>query len=630
MGKVTVLKAGETRSVNGRIVKGPAGIVDNFLWRETSITGLGANESGPQISISASDSFEKETDMKFDAFVKACGLEASALDDGQRNLLMAAYNAKFPDGEKTTDVKASAGTGGDGNAELLAALGTNVDGVLAPILARIETKARESAAQLEASAKAYEDRVAAARASELKAAQQKVAIAKVFGTGYQDLQAQAMEKGWDEERMMTEKKLRDFETAPPKVDIFAHSGMNAEGAPETPQVLSASLAISGGVTPAQLEASGMDQNVINAAESSQWRGLGYHALVRMAMAASGIPIPHHITPTEYGRLAGEIQARYEFAKASGQLAASTGYTVMNLASITDDAINRSVHARYNVFQSVIPRVASQVSARDFRPLNHYRLMGGGFLKKLADSGELEHLTISDAKFSMEVESQGAMLAVGRKYIVNDDLGIIRQFGEILGFKGAQTLERDFHLMLLNTSFWRTVAGSNGEPINYITGAASAFSYSALQTSYNLWANMQDREGNPLNVGPVVLLVQSGSMALTAKDINKSEKVMTRADNETTDRTNANVFQGMLNNVVETQWLNHSSMGALKTATGWFQFSDPNVQPMFAVGYLDNQRVPKVETAPGSFNTMGQQMRVIFDYGMGQVDDIGCVYNKGAN
>ena len=70
------------------------------------------------------------------------------------------------------------------------------------------------------------------------------------------------------------------------------------------------------------------------------------------------------------------------------------------------------------------------------------------------------------------------------------------------------------------------------------------------------------------------------------------------------------------------------MGPLKTATGWFQLSDPNVQPMFAVSYLNNQRIPMVETAPGSFNTLGQQMRVIFDYGMGQIDDIGAVFNKG--
>ncbi len=41
MGKVTLLKAGQTRTVNGRIVTGPRFIADNFLWRETTATGWG-------------------------------------------------------------------------------------------------------------------------------------------------------------------------------------------------------------------------------------------------------------------------------------------------------------------------------------------------------------------------------------------------------------------------------------------------------------------------------------------------------------------------------------------------------------------------------------------------------------
>jgi hypothetical protein len=619
-GRLTLLKAGATRTVNGRTVTGPRYIADDFLWRETTATGLGANESGPQISISASDSFSGDSDMKFDAFVKACGRDLASLNDAERGLLQAAYDAKFPDGAITASEGSGEGITGSG------------DVVASSVLKGIEQKASETISKfnndLKAAADQFEARMNEMRQRELQAAEQRAAIVEVFGNGYPELQASAIKDGWSKETMVLHKKLADYEKAPPSFDIFSRSGGNAEGAPASHEVLACALAISGGVKTNEIEASGYDQKVINEAESARWRGIGYHGLIRMALQASGEPVPHHISPVEYGRIAGELQQKWEFLKASGQLQASGAFSVMNLASITDDAINRAVHARYNAFQSVIPRIAAQQSSRDFRPRNNYRVMGGGFLQKLSESGELAHLRISDAKFTTEIDTQGAMLAVSRKYMVNDDLSIIGQFGEILGFKGAQTLERDFHIMLLTMLFWRTTVGANKEPINYIEGVNSAFGYDALKVSYDLWANMQDREGNPLNVGPVVLLVQSGSMALNARDINKSEKVMTRSDNTTKDRTEANVFQGTLNNVVETQWLNHASMGPLKTNTGWFQFSSPDVQPMFAVSYLDNQRVPKVETAPGSFNTLGQQMRVIFDYGMGQIDDIGAVFNKG--
>ena len=116
----------------------------------------------------------------------------------------------------------------------------------------------------------------------------------------------------------------------------------------------------------------------------------------------------------------------------------------------------------------------------------------------------------------------------------------------------------------------------------------------------------------------------------AKDVSpETNPRMSRRSDQTTDQGDVNIFYGMLNNVVPTQWLNHQSMGSLKTSTGWFEFSDPNVQPMFGVVYLNDRRVPIVETAPAAFNQLGQQMRVIFDYGMGQVDDVGGVFNKGS-
>lgn len=626
MGSLTLLKAGQSRLVNGRNVRGPKFIADNFLWRETTVTGLGANESGPQLTILASYPVEEDS-MEFDKFVTACGLKLGDLSEDQKTVLMAAHAAKYPD----SALEASATVDDDDadDSEIVASSGSIAAMELAAsaVTARLEKKARAFSKQMEDSAAAYEARVAASQALELKAATQRANIAEVFGSGYDDLKAQAIAASWDKDMMTVQKKLRDYEKSPPKIELFASYAGDGTG-PELDMVLAASIARSGGVSADELVASGMNQAVINEAESKKWRGMGYHGLIRVAMQAAGKPIPVHMTPSDYGRVAGEIQAQYEYLKNSGQLEASAGFTVMNLSSITDDAMNRSIHARYNAFASIIPQVANVGEARDFRPVYSYRVSAGGFLKSLADSGELTHLKISDARFSTEVDTKGAMMTVGHKYIVNDDLGIIKQMGDALGYKGAQTLERDFHIVLLTAAYWRTATGSAGEPINNLTGAGSVFGYAGMKASHNLWANMQDREGNPINVGPTTVLVQAGSMGLDARDLNKSEKKRTRND-QTTDQGDANVFQGMLNNVVETQWLNHSSMGALRSSMAWFQFAAPAVQPMFGVLFLNGQRIPRVETAPGNFNTLGQQMRVIYEYGIGQEDDIGGVKNDGA-
>lgn len=362
----------------------------------------------------------------------------------------------------------------------------------------------------------------------------------------------------------------------------------------------------------ELEASGVDQGLIDASTNREYRGATFHSLYDAWCAARNMTT---------NRTATEKADGFIRAAAGGEMMAAAGFSTLNLGSIMDDAVNKVVRVKFLSIPSVIPAVCKQIDTPDFKPIHNYQITSGTFLQKVTESGELAHARISEGASSYSVDDSGAYLSIPRKYVVNDDMKIIAALGDLLGLRGRQSLERDFHLMVLN-------AGWSAK--NQITGVGSAFGYAAMKLAHQKWAD-QESDGAPIAVGPSVLLVQSGSMELDAKDLNKSEKVMVRSDN-TVDRTEGNVFRGMLNNVVGTPWLRHKTMGAKASSTAWLTLSDPTVHSMFEVAYLGGPdgegRVPRVETAQMPFTSLGLQMRVLFSYGMAQTDDVGGVLATG--
>ncbi|GAB5444935.1 MAG: hypothetical protein Fues2KO_52840 [Fuerstiella sp.] len=388
------------------------------------------------------------------------------------------------------------------------------------------------------------------------------------------------------------------------------------------------------VTPELLEDSfGVDADVIDAAMGRDYRGVGFHGIIRAAAGEAGIPVPHHIAPSEYPRLAQEIQNWHDFNRAGRELRASQGWSTTNLAAINENVLNRSIHGRFEKQQSIVPVVAQERPARDFRPHKAYRMYGQGFFKKLKATGEIEHLKFGDTSFENAVDTEAIMTTLPRQAIVNDDLGIFDAMGLAIADTGFDTRERDICYALLDSSLWRTSTGANGEPINALAaGASSAFGVSALEALDDVLVNQKDRDGKPIRAtGDKVLLTQSGAMARQARVIHTSEGLMDHSSGPkaSTDSPSANPLRGEYETRAHTQWLSHSEMGARASSTAFFLFANPEIQPFIQVLYLNDRRTPHVETQSTAFNSLGQQMRSYWDYGIAQIDDVGAAYSPGA-
>lgn len=408
----------------------------------------------------------------------------------------------------------------------------------------------------------------------------------------------------------------------PQGEIFAAAMSLASGS-VSPQILEDDFAVS--------------EDVISEAMSAEYRGIGFHGMIRAAAREARIPLGDHIADSEYPRLAQQIQDRYDHRVAGGQISASQGWSAMNLASINENVMNRAIHSRFEKHTSIIPHIAQEAPSRDFRPHRTYRMYGHGFFKKLKATGEIEHLQFSDTGFSNEVDTTAGMVTIPRKAIANDDVGIFDQLSVGLADTGFDTRERDFCYLLLDPSLWRTSAATapdgNGQlPVNALgVGASSAFGIEALEALDDVLSNQRDRANKPIRTGgEKVLLTQAGAMARRAKDINQSSVLMdlasgTKAGQKT---EKANPFYGDLDKRVSTQWLDHEEMGSRQSSTAWFLFADPMVQPFLQVLYLGDRRTPHVESERAAFNVLGQQMRSYWDYGMAQIDDIGGGYSPG--
>ncbi|MEQ9407747.1 MAG: hypothetical protein RIK87_08460 [Fuerstiella sp.] len=617
-GRLTFLKAGAKRQLNGRTIEGPRFIADDFVWRETSVTGLGADQEGPELQIAASDG--EGTMNEFEKWLQKHGLDKDSLSADELQAAETTFEA----------IQASAELDSD-DVEDLAAADNQPAAAASPATASTQSTS-ETLDLDEIRATARQEALAEFRAGYVEARRHSALIDRVFGDDpcYDELRASAMEHDWDENRMQNERKLYDYEHNMPRVR--ARSG-GARSGPNEAEIMAAAMSLAqGNISAQQLEEDfDVSQDVLNEAHATNYRGIGFHGIIRAAAVEAGIPLAHHIAPQEYPRLAEQIQHRYQFLLASGQIQASQGWSTLNLAAINENVMNRSIHGRFMRQESIIPRIAQQRPARDFRPHKAYRLYGEGFFQKLKATGEIQHLKFADTGFENEVDTTAGMVTIPRKAIANDDLNIFQQVGDGLADTAFDTRERDFCIVILDPALWRTATGAEGEPINALAaGASSVFGIAALEALTDVLKKQKDRGGKPIRKGGSrILLTQTGAMERQARVIHTSENLMDWASGtkSSKDSPKRNSMYGELENRVASDWLEHDSVTNHSSAA-FFLFSDPEVQPFIQVLYLDNRQTPYVETEQAAFNVLGQQMRSYWDYGMAQIDDVGAAYSPG--
>ncbi|HAN97145.1 MAG TPA: hypothetical protein DCQ98_06800 [Planctomycetaceae bacterium] len=603
---------GQSVTVNGRSFTGPIIVARGATIYETSILPIGA-DSTTSVSIaaaSAADSTEKGKSMTFEEWVKSLGLVLAQLKDEQRNELQAAYDAKQlaanaqPGGQQQSQQQMPRGNvaaGASGNGTVgAAANGQTIAAGASHATQQVQAGANGQATSTDN----VLDQIAAAHelAGQIRATADQYQVEQIEFNGRQvNLVATALRERWNLDRVRFEciqaQMARHSHQAAPAIHVVGRAGNVDRG-----QVLEACLARQFSVIGSEELEAGYSEQVLEASDGREFRGFSLQQLLDSVIRAAGRHYSGSRKSNEFVEAA---------AIASDQLVAS-GVTSMSLSNIFENVLNKVLLTAYMRVGTVWQQICGNRPLSDFKPHGMYRLNDAGGFQQVTHDGQLKHITLTDAKSSVQANTYGAILGVTRQDIINDDLGALDQRATILGRMGARSVEEKvFELLLANTgNFFHT------DNANLIT---PALTFAGLSTGVATFGKMVDAGGSPILVPPSILLT-GVTLAETADSLYQDKEFGVGTSAKAQERIN-NTHKGRYKPVsspyIDNTAIRNAAGEALsgQSSTAWFLLADPQDMPVIVVGFVNGRSVPYVESSDSVFSKLGFETRAYLDFGV---------------
>ena len=448
----------------------------------------------------------------------------------------------------------------------------------------------EAAAQTDGAGKdagpAVADSAADIRAAALAETNRIAAIRKVCAGRHADIEAKAIEEGWD----AGQTELEVLRAERPKAPAAHIRDSNVDT-----DVLAAAVCLSGGMKP---DESRFDPKVLEAAGRRFRTGIGLQELIMEAAWANG------------------YQGRSFRSDMEGALQAA--FSTFRLPGILSNVANKFLLAGFESVEDTWKRIAATRSVRDFKAVTSYRLTGAFEYEEVGPTGELKHGAVDEETFTNQAKTYGRMFSITRTDLINDDLGALTALPRRIGRGGALKLNKVFWTAFLNNAAFFTTARGN-----YKAGADTALSVDGLTDAELLFLEQKDADGNPLALVARVMLVPPALLVRGTQLMNSTElRDNTASSKYVTNNPHAGKFS-----VVHSAYLSNASISGY-SAKAWYLLADPDDLPVVEVAFLNGQQTPTVERADADFNVLGIQFRGYFDFGVALQDYRAGVKMKG--
>ncbi len=245
----------------------------------------------------------------------------------------------------------------------------------------------------------------------------------------------------------------------------------------------------------------------------------------------------------------------------------------------------TLKAAYGEERQTWQPLARQENLPDFREMSLIEVGGQILPEELKEGGEYKSGTIKETKGSWSLTEYGKKLLVGRRLIINDNLGYITRAIQLLG-RGVATFEANQMWGLLTTGNLGATCMMDGKAIfhadhnNTGTGVIGETSISEARQKMR---NQKGFDGTtPLYVEPRYILLP------TALETAFDKFNTTITPNQT---SNVNIFSGALQKIVEPRL-------DTKSLTQFYIVGDyPGVDKL-VYGYLDGEGGPSIESVSG--------------------------------
>ena len=391
-------------------------------------------------------------------------------------------------------------------------------------------------------------------------------------------------------------------------------------------VIEASLLMSGGVTDREIEKLGYDQRTIDQAVSRENRGMGLQSLFHACIAAAGMHYPGG--RCDNGLIETAFEASNQLRRRGIQAGSLGTFSSVNLPGILSNVANKSLLNAYQRIESAAMQISYIATANDFKEMSHYQFEMDGTLQVVDDGQDIPHVSLKETEYKNRIHTRGALVALTRQMIVNDDLEAFLRIPQEFGRKAAQTLEYvAFSTLLENlATLFKTANGNK---------MTKKLSIAGLDEASKIFGEQKDKNGGFTLIQPAMVLVPP-ALGATAKTLYTSSTV-----NETTtagkpspvDNPWAGSFKPVVSPFLGSAFSFKTGTGTSeKTYTGsdpsWLLLADPLDLAVLEIAFLNGQRNPIIESGEMDFNKLGMAWRCYFDFGVGLLDPRAGVYSDG--
>jgi hypothetical protein len=392
------------------------------------------------------------------------------------------------------------------------------------------------------------------------------------GDAAMSLRAKAISEGWSP----AETELAAFRAAMPKAPAVhvAQSGMSDADTVE------AALASQLYRDEKFLRAHYSDRT-LEAATAKPLRNLSLGKLIHESILRAG----GHVHP---GATGDELLRGYR-----DHVLRATGISGFSLPGILGAVANKGVWQGMGTANTVFDQISGVESVNNFHTQTRYRMTDSFTFQRVGADGELKHNTLGEQSYTVDTQTYGGILTWTRTQVINDDLGLLRDFPARVGRKWSNAIEQ------------ATIGVFTGGGQGFIhadqknLNTSNALSYDGLSVAEQKFWEQTNPDGLPANVRPSILFVPTSLKALADR------LMLSPTLNETTTANKAigitNVHAGKFA-VVTSPYLTTNS------ATSWYVLASPAEEAAVVRVYLNGQQAPTVEEVDMPADVLGFGLR----------------------
>jgi HK97 family phage prohead protease len=290
------------------------------------------------------------------------------------------------------------------------------------------------------------------------------------------------------------------------------------------------------------------------------------------------------------------------------------HTLSDFPNLLSATGQRILVAGYEAAPNVLKSLARKGTRSDFRTGSSLRIGEMGLLEKVTESGQVKSGTRGESKESYALATFAKMFSLSRAAIINDDLGAFRDWGLAMGRAASETEAGQLIGLLTESNGAGPIMSDNKRLFHADHGnlavAGAALSTTSLSAARLAMRSQKGVDGKtPINATPKILLVSAAGETL-------GEQVLSEIAAATV--ADANPFSGKLTLLVDSRL----------SGASWYVFADPANLPVLEYAYLSGAEGPQLASREG-WDVLGQEFRVLLDFGAGAVDWRGGYRNAGA-